>query len=107
MSRKGFFGSLYDFSFSSFVFPKIISFLYAVVVILMSLGAVAMIIAGLAGGRQLQEQLGDLPGWTLLIIVPIAYILYLIVLRIWFEIAIVLFRIYENTDRIAGSGRGA
>ncbi len=107
MSRKGFFGSLFDFSFTSFVFPKLISFLYAVVVILMSLGAIGVIIAGFAGGRQIEEQMGGLPGWSLVIIVPIAYILYLIVLRIWFEITIVLFRIYENTDRMAGGGRGA
>jgi len=33
---------------------------------------------------------------------PVALILYLIMVRVWMEVAIVLFRIYENTNRIAG-----
>lgn len=94
MSEKGFFGSLFDFSFDSFVFPKIIKFLYALAVVLMVLGYVGGVIYGF---RQ-----GSTEGLAALILGPVAVLIYLIIVRAWMEVAIVLFRIYENTDIIAG-----
>ena len=45
MEKKGFFGSLFDFSFTSFVFPKVISFVYGVVVVLIGLAYAGGVIA--------------------------------------------------------------
>jgi len=98
-STKGFFGSLFDFSFHSFVFPKIVSFFYAVIAILMALGAIGLMIWPFVTSDW--QQSTGLPPWATLILVPIGYLIYLIVIRTSMEIAIVLFRIYENTDRLA------
>jgi DMSO reductase anchor subunit len=98
--RRGFFGSLFDFSFSSFVFPKLISFLYAFFAIVLTIAAVGAIVSAFMM-EDFSEVFG-VPPWASLIAVPVAYLLYLIVLRVWMEIAIVLFRIYENTDVMAG-----
>ncbi len=103
--RKGFFGSLYDFSFSSFIFPRLVRFLYAVCLILVTIGALGALVGALAGGDFLRDNFDfELPGWTALIIVPVAYFIYIILLRIWFEMIYVLFGIYENTGRIADRG---
>jgi hypothetical protein len=98
-SKKGFFGSLFDFSFHSFVFPKIVSFFYGLLMILMTVGALVAMVWPFFY-PEWQENF-DLPPWAMLIIVPIVYFIYLIAIRTTMEIAIVLFRIYENTDRLA------
>ena len=94
MEKKGFLGSLFDFSFESFVFPKIVRFLYAVIVVLAGLGYIAMVIYGF--------QQGTTTGAGALLLGPVAITLYLIMIRAWMEVAIVLFRIYENTNVMAG-----
>lgn len=98
-STKGFFGSLFDFSFHSFVFPKIVSFFYAVIVILLTLGAIGLLIWPFVTSDW--QESTNLPPWSMLILVPIGYIIYLIAIRTCMEMMIVLFRIYENTDRLA------
>ena len=45
-AAKGFIGALFDFSFSSFVTPKIVKFVYIVLVILLPLTWLGWIIAG-------------------------------------------------------------
>lgn len=98
-STKGFFGSLFDFSFHSFVFPKIVSFFYAILVILLGLGALGLMVIPFTTSDW-QESTG-LPPWATLILAPLGYVIYLVVIRTSMEVAIVLFRIYENTDRLA------
>lgn len=92
MEDKGFFGSLFDFSFESFVFPKVISFIYAIIVVLTAIGLLALIV--FAFGQ------GSLEGVGAIILGPVVMILYLIMVRAWMEIAIVMFRIYDNTGKI-------
>lgn len=94
MASKGFLGSLFDFSFENFVFPKIVKFLYALIVVIAGLGYIAMVIYGF--------QQGTTTGFGALLLGPLALTLYLIMIRAWMEVAIVLFRIYENTNVIAG-----
>jgi|WetSurMetagenome_2_1015567.scaffolds.fasta_scaffold00344_7 hypothetical protein len=103
-ATRGFFGSLFDFSFHSFVFPKIVSFFYAFFLILLTLASIAVIVYAFASS-DFSESSG-MPGWVMLILMPIAWLLYVLVLRVWMEVAIVLFRIYENTDRIADRAEG-
>ena len=93
MEKKGFFGSLFDFSFENFVFPKIVKVLYAIFVVLVSLGYLAGVVYAF--------QMGSTQGIGALVLGPIVLILYLTMIRASMEIAIVLFRIYENTNIIA------
>ena len=92
MDKKGFFGSLFDFSFTSFVFPKVISVIYGIFVVLTCLGYVGGVVAAFSQSSMI--------GLAALILGPLVLILYLIMIRAWMEIAIVMFRIYDNTDRM-------
>ena len=92
MENKGFFASLFDFSFENFVFPKVISFIYAIIVVLLVIGYLGLIV--FAFGQGSTAVVGAI------ILGPVVLILYLIMIRAWMEIAIVMFRIYDNTNKI-------
>jgi hypothetical protein len=92
--EKGFLGSLFDFSFSSFVTPKIIKVLYVLFTIWTALIGITILIVGfktggLAGGL-----------FTLIIIEPIFLLLTLGIYRVVLEAFMVIFRIYEETKKI-------
>lgn len=87
--EQGFFKSLFDFSFSSFVTPRLVRVLYAislVVIVLIYLG-IALALFGANSGSGL--------AW-LVIGGPIAALLYAIFYRVLFELIVVVFRIYET-----------
>ena len=91
---RGFIGSLFDFSFSSFVTPKIVKVLYVLITIWTALLALTVLIlgfrtGGLAGGL-----------FTLIIIEPIFILLTLGIYRVVLEAFMVVFRIYEETKKI-------
>lgn len=92
MENKGFFGSLFDFSFESFVFPKVISFIYGIIVVLVAISYLGLIVFAFTQGST--------AGAGAIILGPVILILYLIMVRAWMEIAIVMFRIYDNTGKI-------
>jgi hypothetical protein len=94
MAAKGFLGSLFDFSFENFVFPKIIRVLYAIAVVFICIGYLIGVVYAF--------QMDMTYGIGAIIFGPIIMILYLIMIRVWMEVAIVLFRIYDNTNVIAG-----
>lgn len=94
MEKKGFFGSLFDFSFESFVFPKIVSVLYVIIVVFICIGYISGVVYAF--------QIGSMQGIGTIFLGPIVLILYLTMIRASMEVAIVLFRIYENTNVIAG-----
>ena len=92
--EKGFIGSLFDFSFDSFVTPKIIKVLYVLLTIwTLLLGLFFLIIGfksgGLAGGLA-----------VLIIVEPIFILLTLGVYRVVLEAFMVIFRLYEETKKI-------
>lgn len=96
--EKGFIGSLFDFSFSSLVTPKIIKVLYILVTIWVALIGISILIigfrtGGLAGGL-----------FTLIIIEPIFLLLTLGIYRVVLEAFMVIFRIYEETQKIRENG---
>jgi hypothetical protein len=95
MEKKGFFGSLFDFSFTSFVFPKVISFIYGVFVVIVGLAYIAGVIVAF--------NTETLYGVGVIVLGPLVLTLYLIMVRASMEIAIVMFRIYDNTDRMVES----
>jgi hypothetical protein len=92
--EKGFLGSLFDFSFSSFVTPKIIKVLYVLFTLWTALIGITILIVGFKTGGVA----GGL--FTLIIIEPIFLLLTLGIYRVVLEAFMVIFRIYEETKKI-------
>jgi hypothetical protein len=93
--EKGFIGSLFDFSFDSFVTPKIIKVLYVLLTLWTLLLGLFFLIIGFRQG-------GIGGGIAVLIIVePIFILLTLGVYRVVLEAFMVVFRIYEETKKIS------
>lgn len=97
--EKGFLGSLFDFSFSSFVTPKIIRMLYILFTVWTALVAVVILIIGFRTGGVV----GGL--FTLIIVEPIFVLLTLGIYRVILEAFMVVFRIYEETRQIRESAQ--
>jgi Domain of unknown function (DUF4282) len=97
--EKGFFGSLFDFSFDSLVTTKIIRVLYALSVVLFTIGGLIFLITGLASGRASGKIFA-------LIAVPLFYLVYLTATRVWMEVLIVVFRMGDDIRAIRMSGGG-
>ncbi len=96
MGDKGFFGSLFDFSFSEFITPRIIKLLFVLAIIVSGIAALVMFFAGIATGGA---------GAFLAIIgAPLLFLLYVIMARVWLEVIMVMFRIADNTDKLAERG---
>ena len=76
--------------------------LYVIAVIASAIAALMMLVGGLM-------TLGEsaLRGLGMIILSPIAFILYVICARIWFELILIIFRIEEHTEKIAGGGQAA
>jgi hypothetical protein len=92
--EKGFLGSLFDFSFSSFVTPKIIKVLYVLFTMWTALIGITVLIIGFKTGGVA----GGL--FTLIIIEPIFLLLTLGIYRVVLEAFMVIFRIYEEMKKI-------
>jgi hypothetical protein len=94
---QGFFGSLFDLSFSSFVTTKIIKVLYVLGIIMAGLSSLAVFISAARNG---------VPAAIVgLIFAPLVFLLGVLYSRVMLEIIIVVFRIAENTGEIARQGR--
>lgn len=101
---KGFFGALFDLSFSSFVTTKIIKVLY----ILWMLGTV-LVLLGMVGAAIMQftERYGSaVVGVLFLLASPFAAAFYLILGRLYLELVIVMFRIAETLNDINRKTKG-
>lgn len=92
MEVKGFFGSLFDFSFTEFITPRIIKLLFVLAIIISGIAALVMFFAGIVQGGA-----GAL---LAIILVPPVFLLYVIMARVWLELIIVMFRIAGNTDKL-------
>ena len=109
---KGFFASLFDLSFKNFVTPKLIKILFIISLAILAIGYIWIAIAIFTGGGgyevsadgTLEEEGGDtaLGILWLLVLGPIALFFYTLLYRVFFELIIVLFRIFENSrDQVA------
>jgi hypothetical protein len=88
--KTGFFGALFDFSFTDFVTSKIIKFLYGLSIFLIGLTVLVFVIFSFGAS--------PIAGILMLLIVgPLLFILGVIYNRVLLEIIIVIFRIAENT----------
>ena len=90
MEEKGFFASLFDISFTSFVTVRIIKVIYVITLVLIGLAALVFIVAAFA------DSVGA-GVFVLVILAPVVSLLYVIYTRVLLEIVIAIFRIAENT----------
>lgn len=96
---KGFFGSLFDMSFDHYVTPKIISVVYALLMILIGLSTVTYAFSGFAEGTTY--------GLITLVTSPIVFLLGLIGVRIYCELVIALIKIAQNTRGLRSGNKGS
>ena len=97
---KGLLRSLFDFGFTSLITTKIIRFVYALLLVLYTLVALVLFVTGLASGTASGVLFA-------LIGVPLGYLIYLILIRIWMEVLLVVFRIGDDIRAIRlGGGMG-
>jgi uncharacterized membrane protein len=94
MEDKGFFGALFDMSFSEFVTTKLVKLLYILLLIAIAIGLVVGLITSLVS---MFSRGGFLAGLMGLIFTPIGALIWIIMARVWMELIIVVFRIAENT----------
>jgi hypothetical protein len=97
--EKGFLGSLFDFSFTSMITPKVVKALYALCAIMTLFGLV--IIFGVA--RALGHSTAA--GWIDLLIFGVPFALVSLgVTRLFLEAAVILFRIHDELKAIREQG---
>ncbi len=95
---KSFFQSLFDFSFTSFVTPKLIKILYGISLVLIAIAVIALIVSGFSSGVGL--------GLLFLFIVGPLYGIFLVLFaRMYMEILIAIFRIVELLAELVDQGR--
>jgi hypothetical protein len=100
--KKGFFASLFDFSFTSFITPRTIKLLYAIPMACAAIFAILLIIDGFNSGDIVQGVL------ILLIGAPLFFFLSVLYLRVCFECIVVLFRIAEQkTETVERGSKGS
>lgn len=97
MNHKGLLGALFDLSFSEFVTTRVIKMLFIIGIVFAALGAFTLLVSGFSSGFG--------KGLLMLILSPLVFLLYVLAARIWCEIIIVVFRIAENTARIANASQ--
>jgi hypothetical protein len=96
---KGFFGSLFDFSFDNFIAPKLVKFLYVLSLILITILAIVFVVAGLVGLGN-----GSPASLLAIILAPLIWLIYLISARLYLEFFIVVFKISDDLKDIRDSG---
>jgi hypothetical protein len=89
----GFFGALFDMSFTSLITTRIIKVLYVLAIVLIGIEAIAWIGAGF-------HQSTGLGVAVLFIIAPLVSLVALIYTRVLLEVVIALFRVMENTGEL-------
>ena len=98
MEPQSFFAGLFDWDFKHFVALRFIKIIYVIGAIVIALGAISFIVAGFS------RSLGA--GVWALVVGLVVGLLYLIFFRVWLEVIAMLFRIGDNTDRMATAMAG-
>ena len=98
-----FFKALFDMSFRVFITRKLATVIYAIGLVVIGLGAVLMLLSGLATGMATlsYSSYGLLAIFGSLIGVPIGAVVAVIVLRLSIEAGVALVAVAENTERTA------
>jgi hypothetical protein len=99
IEAKGFFASLFDFGFTSFVTLKFLRIIYGGLVTLILATGVILIVASLSQGGTY--------AFLAIVIIPIVTLFYLVVTRVSLEIVALFFRIGENTSLMVAAANRA
>ncbi len=105
--RMGFVRSLFDLRFENLVTPKMISVLYAISMVLVGLGLLAMLFSGLTSvvkGVRYSAWGMAFFGLVWVAISPLLALLYLALIRVFFEVVVILFKIRDDLGTIARRG---
>jgi hypothetical protein len=98
--QAGILKALLDFRFESFVTGKIIPVIYIILVIVIALAVVGAIlvsgIGGLISAIRFESFMMAVTALGTIILAPLIGILYIALLRIWFEFLIIVFRIKQD-----------
>ena len=89
---KGFFTNLFDFSFSKFIVPQIIKILFGIGILGSAIVALNFIVKGF--------QSSALLAILAIIVSPIVFVIAVILVRVYLEVVMVLFRIADNTAKM-------
>ncbi len=89
---KGFFTTLFDFSFAEFIVPKIVRILFGIGILGAAILALAVIVNGFHAGI--------LAGLLMIILSPVFFVIGVILVRVYLEVVLVLFRIADNTTKM-------
>lgn len=95
---RGFFGSLFDLSFGSFVTVRIIGILYVISMVVIALYPLFPVISAFA----INEIVGVL---ALLVLGTLVFLLATIYVRVLLKVVMVFLRIAENTSEMVRQGR--
>ncbi len=95
---KGFFAALFDLSFTEFVTTKLIKLLFIIAILASGLGALFLLVPAIMYGSGASTIL-------YLVIAPVVFLVSVLLSRIWLELVIVIFRIAENTTKIANQNK--
>ncbi|HVN11668.1 MAG TPA: DUF4282 domain-containing protein [Kineosporiaceae bacterium] len=99
---SSFFNDLFDIRFTRFVALRLISVVYVLILVLVSITALAIIFSGFTQGAGY--------GVFTLILAVLGWLIYVVLSRVALEALAVLFRIHDDTSRTADAlagGRGA
>ena len=86
---KGFFGALFDFSFNTFVTPKIVRIVYMIVTVALGVGALFAVIVAVASTEPFQIVMT-------LVFAPLMFIVYLAMIRMLLELYYAVVRLSED-----------
>jgi len=97
--RRGFFASLYDVSFRTFVTPAIVEVVYIIALIIVAIWSIVFLVSGFAPSNGFDAAAGPSAGNIVLhiIVTPIIFLLGSLAARINLEFIMAVFRIAENT----------
>ena len=87
-------GGLFDLSFEKLITPSVVKILYIVILVLSALGYLFILIAGLTSGGILGFLLAAVFGALWVLVMVMVY-------RIFLELTMILFRIHDNTEKMA------
>lgn len=93
MEAKGFFGSLFDYSFGSYITPKIIKVLYVLATVLVALWTLALVLIAF----NVSSGFGV---FTLLILGPFYFVVAMIYARVFLELLSAFFHIHDDVKEI-------
>ena len=84
------------FSFDTLLFPKIARVLFFIYCVLLAIGLAVGVLAGLAAmiGQ------GLFAGLAIIVAAVISCVIMFVATRVWFEIVLVMFKLYESVDEI-------